>query len=135
MKKHFTKIALIAVLSSLAISCQKENIVEETGIIAECNAVYTVSYTVNGETHQTTLYGDDAWEAFLQRMFAMCREGYDVSFKDANTILLGSKETLTYITHSEADAIAWCDEKTKEGYQVEIHYDGDKNQYTCIATR
>lgn len=70
MRKTFTTIALFAVLGTLAVSCQKENIIDETSIVVENGKVYTVSYTVNGVTHQLTLVGEDSWHDFLNRMFA-----------------------------------------------------------------
>lgn len=134
MKKTFITVALLAVLGTMAVSCQKENI-DETGIAAECSTVYTVNYSIDGVTHQTTLYGYAAWEEFMRNMLALCRDGYDVIFRDANAVSLGAKETLTYITHSESDALSWCETKYKEGYSVSMHYDADKNEYTCVAVR
>lgn len=43
MRKTFTTIALFAVLGTLAVSCQKENIIDETNIVAENGTVYTVT--------------------------------------------------------------------------------------------
>ena len=103
MRRTITTIALIAVLGTVAVSCQKDNI-DETGIVSECNTVYTVNYSIDGVTRQTTLYGDDAWDEFMRNMMALCREGYDVVIRDANAATLGNKEILTYKTHSEADA-------------------------------
>ena len=118
----------------MAVSCQKENI-DETGVIAECNTAYTVNYSVDGVTRQVTLYGDAAWSEFMRNMMALCREGHDVFFWDANAISFGEKEILTYITHSESDAQSWCETKCKEGYNVTMQYDKDKDEYTCVASR
>lgn len=134
MKKTTITVALFAVLGTVAVSCQKDNI-DETGIVSECNTVYTVNYSIDGVTRQTTLYGDDAWDEFMRNMMALCREGYDVVIRDANAATLGEKEILTYITHSASDAQSWCETKYKEGYSVEMHYDADKDEYTCIAIR
>ena len=35
MKKAFTTVALFAVLGTMAVSCQKENIIDETPVVAE----------------------------------------------------------------------------------------------------
>ena len=44
MRKTITTIALVAMLGALAVSCQKENIIDETPVVAENGTVYTVSY-------------------------------------------------------------------------------------------
>lgn len=106
MRKIFITIALFAVLGTLTVSCQKENIIDETSIVAESGKVYTVSYTVDGVTHQLTLVGDDAWHDFLNRMFALAEEGYEVSFRneDRASRVLSSKDVVTYTTTNHDDA-------------------------------
>lgn len=42
MRKTFITIALLSVLGTLVVSCQKENIIDETTIVAENGKVYTV---------------------------------------------------------------------------------------------
>ena len=52
MNKTFTTIALIAVLGTMAVSCQKEDSVNPTCLVAESNnTVYTVCYSVDGSSH------------------------------------------------------------------------------------
>ena len=65
MKKTITTIALLAVLGTLAVSCQKENITESTTFIAEDSAIYRISYSVDGVTYQLTLIGDEALQDFF----------------------------------------------------------------------
>lgn len=79
MRKTFTTIVLLAMLGTLAVSCQKENIIDETSIVAENGTVYTVGYSIDGVTHQLTLVGDEAWHDFLSRMFASAEEGREMS--------------------------------------------------------
>ncbi|MDO4218172.1 MAG: hypothetical protein Q4D03_08440 [Bacteroidales bacterium] len=45
MRKIFITIALFAVLGTLAVSCQKENIIDETSIVAENGKVVTYPVT------------------------------------------------------------------------------------------
>ena len=45
IKKTFITVALFAVLGTMAVSCQKENI-DEIGIAAECNTI-RISLTLN----------------------------------------------------------------------------------------
>ena len=60
MRKIFITIALFAVLGTLTVSCQKENIIDDTCVVAENGTVFTVSYSVDGATHHITLIGEDA---------------------------------------------------------------------------
>jgi len=137
MRKTFTTIALLAVLGTLAVSCQKENIIDETSIVAESGKVYTVSYTVDGVTHQLTLVGDDAWHDFLNSMFAMAEEGYEVSFRNEETAsrIVSAKEVVRYSTKERDKAYAWADAMVEEGYTVFISYDRETGIYTCEAVK
>ena len=40
MKKTFITLALLAVLGTLAVSCQKENIIDETSVVEENDVTY-----------------------------------------------------------------------------------------------
>lgn len=137
MRKTFTTIALFAVLGSLAVSCPKENIIDETSIVAENGKVYTVSYTVNGVTHQLTLVGEDSWHDFMNRMFALAEEGHEVSFRNDETAsrIVSAKEVVTYSTKERDKAYAWADAMVEEGYTVFISYDRETGIYTCEAVK
>lgn len=66
MSKKVLSVALLAVLGTMAVGCQKENITElrpETSI-SETGTVYTVQYAVDGVTHQITLHGDVITQCF-----------------------------------------------------------------------
>lgn len=135
MRKTFTTIALFAVLGTLAVSCQKENIIDETNIVAENDSVYKVSYTVDGVTNQLTLVGEEAWHDFLNRMIAMAEEGHEVSFRneDAASRVVSAKEKVTYTTSNHDEAYAWAEAMMKDGYAVSIHFDKETGIYTCYA--
>jgi hypothetical protein len=137
MRKTFTTIALFAVLGTLAVSCQKENIIDETSIVAESGKVYTVSYTVDGVTHQLTLVGDNAWHDFLNRMFAMAEEGYEVSFRNEETAsrIVSAKEVVRYSTKNRDEAFSWAEAMAEEGYAVTISFDKKTGVYTCEAVK
>lgn len=137
MRKIFITIALFAVLGTLAVSCQKENIIDETSIVAENNKVYTVCYTVDGVTHQLTLVGDKAWHDFMNRMFALAEEGHKVSFHNEETAsrIVSTKEVVTYTTKDHDKAYAWADAMVEEGYTVFISYDRETGIYTCEAVK
>jgi len=135
MRKTFTTIALFAVLGTLAVSCQKENIIDETSIVAENGTVYTVRYAVNGVTHQITLVGDEAWHDFLNRMFALAEEGHEVSFRNEEVAsrVISTKEKVTFTTTDHDEAYAWAEAMLKDGYTVSIHFDKETGIYTCYA--
>jgi len=135
MRKTFTTIALFAVLGTLAVSCQKENIIDETNIVAENDTVYTVSYTVDGVTHQITLVGDEAWHDFLNYMMALAEEGHEVTFRneEAASCVVSTKEKITFTTTDHDEAYAWAEAMLKDGYTVSIHFDKETGIYTCYA--
>ena len=109
MKKHFISVALLAVLATMAVSCQKENIVEPQFTTTEVGTVRTVLYTVDGVEHVVTLYGDDAWNVFVNNMLVLSEQGHDVRFinESARTSALPTKETQTLTTTSHSEANAW----------------------------
>ena len=135
MKKEIKKIALLAVLSMVAMGCQKETIVVPQAGIEESGTVYTVRYTVNGVTHTETLIGDQAWADFLQRMLALAEEGYRVTMsRNGETAQYAdSKEVVTYKTKDKKAAYDWIEEKVAEGYEVSISFNPQTGEYTCTA--
>ena len=137
MRKTFTTIALVAMLGALAVSCQKENIIDETPVVAENVTVYTVSYAVDGVTHQLTLVGDEAWRDFLNRMMALAEEGHEVTFRneEAASRVVSTKEVVTYSTPSHDDAYSWAEKMVDDGYTVTITFDKEKKIYTCYAIK
>lgn len=128
--------ALFAVLSLTAVSCQKENIVNPLNpAVSDAEAIYTVCYTVDGVTTQVTLIGDAAWDDFLDWLFALAEQGHRVSFSHAGWVQGLTKEKVIYTTPDHDDAQAWALQKVKEGYHVTIEYDEANQQYTCIAIK
>jgi len=137
MKKTITTIALLAVLGTLAVSCQKENIVEQTSINAEAVQVYKVSYSIDGRYYQLTLIGEESWHDFLTRMFALAEEGHRVSFRNENVSSQEalSKEVVTYTTSDHDDAYTWAEKMSNAGYLVTVEYDRKTGKYTCTAIK
>ena len=137
MRKIFITIALFAVLGTLAVSCQKENIIDDTCVVAENGTVFTVSYSVDGATHHITLIGEDAWHDFLNRMFALAEEGHVVSFRneEASSRVVPSKDVVIFSTKDHDKAYAWADAMSEEGYTVTISYDRETGIYTCEAVK
>ena len=139
MKKTIISVALLAVLTSLVVSCQKEeaDITSATPstVIAENDTLRTVVYTIDGVSYRLTLVGDQAWHDFLSRMFALAEEGHSVTFfnEEAASRVLPSKVVETHSTSDKDDAYQWSEQKVKEGYTVTIVFDEETGIYTCYA--
>ena len=54
MRKTFTTIAVIVILASMAVSCQKEYIIDHPAIVSAGSATYTVQYAIDGESRTAT---------------------------------------------------------------------------------
>ena len=135
MKIKIISVALLTVLSTMAVSCQKENIMDNTpeSVVSE---VCTMQYAINGVTHSVIINNETEEQALMQYLLALAREGYEVNvYNESAYALSASKETITYTTKSEEDAAAWGLKKVKEGYNVTYGYNSKTGEYTCIATR
>lgn len=124
MKRNIITVALFAVLATMAVSCQKENFMEPQSSVMEVDSVRSVLYSVNGVEHSVTLYNDEEWDAFVDTMMSLARQGYDVRFVDQNAAAhsIATKDTQTYTTSNQADAKAWAKEKAGQGYSVSTSY-------------
>lgn len=137
MNKTIRTIALIAVLGTMTVGCQKEQEIEPQSSVTEIGTVYTVQYAVDGVLHLETLIGEQAWSDFLHRMLALAEEGCEVSVSNENITsrVVATKEVVTYSSSSQEDAYSWCDKMVLSGYTVTITYDKEKNVYNCIAIK
>lgn len=132
MKKTIRTAAILAVLSLVTVGCQKEY-VNGSYIVQADNMV---CYTINGMPGSTNLEDDKAWDAFMERMLALAKEGYEVTFfRGTSPINSMSKETVVYTTDDKDDAKRWSIEMAKDGYQVTITYNDETGIYTCIAIK
>lgn len=135
MKKVFRTTALMAVFSMMTVGCQKE-VMDTQTVVSEISSVYTVSYVIDGVPQTETLYGDDAWAMFLQRMFALVEKGHRVIFWNGTEPRTGiSKEVVTYTTTSEDDAMEWAGKMANAGYEVIVEYDEKSGIFTCTAIK
>lgn len=131
--------ALFAVLATMAVSCQKENVMDfvpET-TASEVGTVYTMQYAVDGVLHSITISNDSEWDAFMLTIFALSREGSKINLMDENRPANGflTKETQVYTSTNESNASTWTQEKVLGGYRVTVVYNQTTREYTCIATR
>jgi len=137
MSKKVLSVALLAVLATMADGCQKENITElrpETSI-SEVSTVYTVQYAVDGVLHTKTLHNEEEYNALLMQLMALSRSGAEVEISDDNYSpnAFSTKESVSYTTPSESEAIKWTKQKMSEGYKVMVTYDTNNNLYVCTA--
>ena len=135
MKQNVKTVALLAVLSMAAVSCQKENDVLPLGGSEQTTGTIQVLYSINGEVFQAAL-SESEWNAFVERMLALAREGYEVSFsKNGSSLSSQSKEKVVFVTKKEQEAQEWASTMTNEGYIVTITYDENTGEYTCVAIK
>ncbi len=137
MKKRIIPIALLAVLSLAAASCQKETIEKPNVQIQQSTSVHNITYTIDGATFHRTIRGEQNWLAFIDWMSSLAKEGYTVTFRDDNTYNTSqsSKERVEYTTNDKDDAIKWCNNMIVQGYEVSMQYDEETGKYTCIAIK
>jgi hypothetical protein len=134
MKKKL--ITLFALLSMMAVSCQKENFTDVEPATAGETAAYSLCYKVDGVTYHATFQTKAERLAFIRQLVALTREGHRVVIGNSNTTSINStKEKVTFTTSSLDEATAWASEMEEQGYEVEFYYDKEKGVYVCIAIK
>ena len=139
MKKNIITVALLAVLTTMAVSCQKEDAditsATPSTVIAENDTLRTVVYTIDGVSYRLSLVGEQAWHDFLSRMFALAEEGRTVTFfnEEAASRVIPSKLVETFTTSNKEEAYQWAEKKGNEGYTVTVVFDQETGIYTCYA--
>ena len=137
MKVKFKCFALFAMLSVLAVSCQKEEVIEPVDVqIQQSATIRNVTYKVDGATMHATIRGEQNWQDFVDWLFALAEEGHRVSFRNESIYnnQQHSKDTVVYTTKDKNKANAWAAEMSELGYEVSIDYDRNTGVYTCTAT-
>lgn len=136
MSKTTKTVALFAVLSMAATSCQKESIeiVGQEVNVTEAHAVHTMRYTVNGVQYRKTLHGEAEWSAFIYQMLSLAEQGYNVTFFEESDIFsIATKDIVYYSTTNKVEAYAWAEEMVNRGYKVSVSFDTTTNTYNCVA--
>ena len=138
MKKTST-LALLAVLSVAATSCQKETLAEpRTPVVEEnANAACIMVYSIDGVAGRTTLRSLSEQAAFISRMVALAGEGHKVTFRqeDNTTNALAPKDVQTFSSTNKSEVDAWALEMFLLGYSVSIDYNKETGMYTGTATK
>ena len=137
MKKKIIPIALLAVLSLAATSCQKETIEKPSVQIQQSISVRNITYTIDGATFHQSIRGEQNWLAFIDWMSSLAKEGHTVIFRNDNTYNASqsSKERVEYTTSDKDDANKWCNNMIAQGYEVHMYFDEATGKYICIAIK
>lgn len=135
MKKKVITMAMFALLGTLAVGCQKESFDPETVTATDTANLYIVKYSVDGVKGHAHFKTEEEQRAFLHKLVALAREGHVVQLYSNTTTTSLSKETVTYSTPIETDAVIWANKMMNDGYTVTITFDEDKEVYICIAYR
>lgn len=137
MNVKFKTVALFAVLSLAATSCQKEDTSDVvSGVpVSEASTVFTMQYSINGVLHQITLHGESERMSFIYWMLDLAELGFEVKFsedsleKQSNA----SKGVETFTTDDRDAAYHWADKMALEGYTVLVTFDDKTGMYNCVA--
>ena len=137
MKRSFIKAAFIALIGIAASGCQKEETSETIVNLSVSESLRNVCYTVDGRIHWATFYDNASWDEFVRVLFAMAKEGHQVSFINTSsaTYSTQTKDVVTYSTDDEHDAKKWAKKMADDGYNVYIKFDAETGIWTCTAIK
>ena len=126
--------AILALLGTVAVSCQKE---ADTLPSAVCSySEYNVLYRIDNNLYYANIQSPDDWHTFLDGLLAYARQGHNVSIqRTSSSQTMPTKEVFTFETTNEEDAIAWADNMTEHGYAVTIKYDEKTGIYSLTAEK
>lgn len=134
MKKIFRTVAFFVAMALVSTGCQKEND-DLMSIMGDSQFANQVQYTVAGATHRVVLSDNDAWNLFMDSLFAMVKDGYTAEISGGQRTSLKYKETVVFTTTSETEAKNWTSNMLAQGYAVSISYDETTGVFTCIARK
>jgi very-short-patch-repair endonuclease len=134
MKNVIITLAALALLATTAISCQKET--DDSSVVPITCSKHNVIYHIDGATHYAYIHSETEWHAFMERMFALARQGHRITVSRTTTARqVATKETVTYKTSDHEDAKRWAKDMFAEGYEVDITYDEVNCIYIVTATQ
>ena len=100
-------------------------------------AVRQVTYTLNADSYDVVLRGDEEWDGFVAMLFDKVDEGCQATFRCTSTDYepLDAKRPLTLKTGDREEAQKWASERGKEGYVVIVSYDKKNKVYKLQALK
>ncbi len=134
MNKNLISFALVAVLATMAVSCQKENITDPNSTEATITSVRTVNYYIDGVNKEVTLYSESEWDAFMSHIMELTDQGHEVYIVANKTCAAATKDTQTKTSSDKAEVTEWAKEKHDENYDVKIKKNQD-GTYTATAIK
>lgn len=134
MNKNLISFALVAVLATMAVSCQKENIMDPYSTEATITSVRTVSYYIDGINKEVILYSESEWDAFMSQMMDLTDKGHEVYIVANKTCGVATKDTQTITSSDKEEVTEWAKEKHDEDYDVKIKKNQD-GTYTGTAIK
>ncbi len=134
MNKNLISIALVAVLATMAVSCQKENIMEPGSTETTIASVRTVSYYIDGVKNEATFYSESDWDAFINRVMDLTDQGHEIYIVGNNISGVATKDTQTKTSADKEEITEWAKEKHDEDYDVKIKKNQD-GTYTATAIK
>lgn len=136
MKKFFKPFVIAIALGMAFVGCQKDTMSDISTEMQEAT-IRSVTYSVDGVYYQIVVNGEQEWLDFMDRMFALARNGHQVSVRDnnASSSSVVGKEVIVYTTNNSADANEWSQKMINNGYDVTIEYNSRTGIYTCTAVK
>ena len=117
-------------------ACDKENISTMESVEHTQQESQVIYYFVDGRWQRTSLANDAEWDAFLERMLALAKEGYNIRLgKTPSSQLSLSKEKVTFVTTDLTEMKQWVKQRLEEGYEVSVSYNEKTGEYTGVAIR
>lgn len=136
LKKQGIALAALLTASMLNCACDKESIRTMENVEHTQQESHVIYYYVNGTCQRTSLSNDAEWDAFLERMLALAKEGYNIRLgKTSSSQLSLSKEKVTFVTTDLSEMKQWVKQRLEEGYEVEVSYNEQTGEYTGVAIR
>ena len=136
MNKKTRTVAFFAMLSMVAVGCQKESEMEPspTDAIGMQENIILLSYSIDGVNYATAIQSGSAYRDFIYQLLTLAEQGHEVTFAYASKPGQAvAKDVVTYTTTDKDDAFEWADKMAASGYSVTVPYDSSKGVYNCLA--
>ena len=135
MKKTIIKVAILALLGTIAVSCQKEAEPITSSVCSQSE--YNVRYTIDNRIYHASLQTSEEWHTFLSDMLALTRQGHRISVQRTSTSsqILPTKDVVTFETTNMDEALEWANMMIEQGYEVFLEYDEESGLYSLTAKK
>ena len=135
MKKTILTVALFTVLSTLAVSCQKEeSTIAEGTVSSQTDTQYCLHYSIDGKRFHASFATKEERHAFMLHLTALTRDGHRIRMSINAPQRDAANRTETFTTPDPDKAAEWMENMAMQGYIVECFFDEDSGMYICTAT-